>query len=186
METSSNTIPLYFYFMNDICHVSIEIGGNYKRGYRRFIGDSPLRETLAAAACYASLSSLSTPVPLVDPFCGSGTILGEWVSFLEEDFPYIQQKRFHMKSNVVANEYYKDCSLQRSSPPITSYTVFGNDISDKAIEAATKNFELLHPQLGKVVLDCHSFHNYKTIVQTRIKSPIAVVTNVMISLDIDI
>ena len=49
--------------------------GLHKRGYREYAGEAPLKETLAA-----SLILLSRWKPerlLVDPFCGSGTILIE-------------------------------------------------------------------------------------------------------------
>ena len=44
----------------------------HMRGYRQAIGKAPLRETLAAALLLAS--EWSGGAPLLDPFCGSGTI----------------------------------------------------------------------------------------------------------------
>lgn len=49
--------------------------GLHKRGYRRYSGGAPLRETMAAAL--VQLSVWNKERPLVDPFCGSGTILIE-------------------------------------------------------------------------------------------------------------
>ncbi len=49
--------------------------GLHKRGYRREQGAAPLKETLAAAM--VSLSRWKKDRPLIDPFCGSGTILIE-------------------------------------------------------------------------------------------------------------
>ncbi|MEM7167352.1 MAG: class I SAM-dependent RNA methyltransferase, partial [Planctomycetota bacterium] len=46
--------------------------GLHKRGYRSLVGAAPLRETLAAAL--VQLSFWHDDRPLVDPFCGSGTI----------------------------------------------------------------------------------------------------------------
>lgn len=48
-DTTAPTVPFFLRFQNDRCTVSMEIGGNYKRGYRVFVGDTPLRETIAAA-----------------------------------------------------------------------------------------------------------------------------------------
>jgi 23S rRNA G2445 N2-methylase RlmL len=45
------------------------------RGYRRFAGAAPLRENVAAGLL--RLSGWQAPLPLVDPFCGSGTVLIE-------------------------------------------------------------------------------------------------------------
>ena len=46
--------------------------GLHKRGYRRYVGEAPLRETLAAAMVL--LSRWQPEQPFWDPFCGSGTL----------------------------------------------------------------------------------------------------------------
>jgi 23S rRNA (guanine2445-N2)-methyltransferase / 23S rRNA (guanine2069-N7)-methyltransferase len=46
--------------------------GLHKRGYRPLVGEASLRETLAAAL--VMLSAWEPGRPLVDPFCGTGTI----------------------------------------------------------------------------------------------------------------
>ncbi|NLF32477.1 MAG: class I SAM-dependent RNA methyltransferase, partial [Planctomycetes bacterium] len=46
--------------------------GLHKRGYRAAAGPAPLKETLAAAMIH--LSFWTPDRPLIDPFCGSGTI----------------------------------------------------------------------------------------------------------------
>jgi putative N6-adenine-specific DNA methylase len=58
----------------DICTISIDSSGLplYKRGYRQAVAKAPLRETLAAALILAS--GWDRVSPLLDPFCGSGTI----------------------------------------------------------------------------------------------------------------
>ena len=63
--------------LKDVVTLTIDTTGPglHKRGYREFAGEAPLKETLAA-----SLILLSRWKPerlLVDPFCGSGTILIE-------------------------------------------------------------------------------------------------------------
>jgi putative N6-adenine-specific DNA methylase len=60
--------------VDDKCTVSVDSSGVllHKRGYRQAVANAPLRETLAAAILLASgWDKLS---PLLDPFCGSGTI----------------------------------------------------------------------------------------------------------------
>jgi len=59
---------------DDICTVSVDSSGEplYKRGYRLAVAKAPLRETLAAAMLIASGWDKNSP--LLDPFCGSGTI----------------------------------------------------------------------------------------------------------------
>ncbi len=59
---------------NDQVTISVDSSGTllHKRGYRQAIAKAPLRETLAAAIIMASGWDRQTP--LLDPFCGSGTI----------------------------------------------------------------------------------------------------------------
>lgn len=58
----------------DMATVSLDTSGDglHKRGYRTYLGDAPLRETLASAMI--QLSVWKPDRPLIDPFCGSGTI----------------------------------------------------------------------------------------------------------------
>jgi len=60
--------------LNDECTISIDSSGEllYRRGYRFASAKAPIRETLAAAAVLAS--DWNKIDPLLDPFCGSGTI----------------------------------------------------------------------------------------------------------------
>lgn len=60
--------------LNDCVTVTLDTSGEglHKRGYRTYLGDAPIRETLAAAMI--ELSVWNPDRPLIDPFCGSGTI----------------------------------------------------------------------------------------------------------------
>ncbi len=60
--------------VNDDCTLSIDTSGAllHRRGYRLETAKAPLRETLAAAMLDAS--GWDRQSPLLDPFCGSGTI----------------------------------------------------------------------------------------------------------------
>jgi len=60
--------------VDDKCTISADSSGEllHKRGYRLAVAKAPLRETLAAALLMAS--GWDTSAPLLDPFCGSGTI----------------------------------------------------------------------------------------------------------------
>lgn len=58
---------------NKVC-VCLDTSGQglHKRGYRTYLGDAPIKETLAAAMI--QLSVWNPDRAFVDPFCGSGTI----------------------------------------------------------------------------------------------------------------
>jgi putative N6-adenine-specific DNA methylase len=59
---------------NDQVTVSVDSSGEllHRRGYRQAVAKAPLRETLAAGILLAS--GWDAKSPLIDPFCGSGTI----------------------------------------------------------------------------------------------------------------
>src|SRR3954468_6686402 len=61
-------------FERDVCTVSVDTSGAllHRRGYRQAVAKAPLRETLAAAMLLSSRWDMRSP--LIDPFCGSGTI----------------------------------------------------------------------------------------------------------------
>ena len=60
--------------VNDLCTISIDSSGEllHRRGYRQAVAKAPLRETLAAGMILAA--GWQGDTPLIDPFCGSGTI----------------------------------------------------------------------------------------------------------------
>lgn len=64
-------------FDHDRCTVSADSSGAllHRRGYRQAVAKAPMRETLAAAMLMAARYDPSQP--LLDPFCGSGTLLIE-------------------------------------------------------------------------------------------------------------
>ncbi len=69
--------PVIVSIHNDIAQLLIDTSGDglHKRGWRSHAGDAPLKETLANAM--AALSFWRPDRPLIDPMCGSGTILIE-------------------------------------------------------------------------------------------------------------
>ncbi len=60
--------------VRDKCTISVDSSGAllHQRGYRLATAKAPLRETLAAGMLFASEWNMASP--LLDPFCGSGTI----------------------------------------------------------------------------------------------------------------
>lgn len=60
--------------LNNVATLTLDTSGDalHKRGYRTWVGEAPLRETLATAL--VQLSYWNRERPLVDPLCGTGTI----------------------------------------------------------------------------------------------------------------
>ena len=77
--------------------VSIDVGYDSNRGYRRFLAEPPLKETIAAALCYNTIQKgglLRNNMLVFDFFCGSGILGDELISIIRRDYPYLQRRRF--------------------------------------------------------------------------------------------
>ena len=127
-EESGSEYPVEVSLLKDIATLTIDTTGPglHKRGYRQLAGPAPLRETMAAGL--VQLSYWNRDRPLIDPFCGSGTILIEAAllarniapglsrSFLCENWRWIDRCVFR---EARANS--KDQQLPRLSEPILGY-----------------------------------------------------------------
>lgn len=73
-EEDGDSQLLVVRILHDRCTISLDSSGAllHRRGYRQGAGKAPLRETLGAALLLASGWIPGTP--LVDPFCGAGTL----------------------------------------------------------------------------------------------------------------
>jgi putative N6-adenine-specific DNA methylase len=71
----------------DQCQISVDSSGEllHRRGYRLATAKAPLRETLAAGMLMAS--GWTVEAPLIDPFCGSGTIAIEAARMVKKIAP---------------------------------------------------------------------------------------------------
>ncbi len=74
LSENGETYDVEVAFYEDTVSVTLDTSGNglHKRGYRTYLGEAPIRETLAAAIVL--LSVWNPQRNLIDPFCGSGTI----------------------------------------------------------------------------------------------------------------
>jgi len=76
-ESDAPVVAVYLRGAGDVFTLSIDTSGEllHRRGWRTEAGEAPLRETLAAGLL--ALCSWDPRTPLVDPCCGSGTIVLE-------------------------------------------------------------------------------------------------------------
>ncbi len=77
VDKQSPDLALRVHLVRDRCSLLLDTSGPslHKRGWRRYQGPAPLAETLAAGLLL--LSGWDRSSPLLDPFCGSGTLLVE-------------------------------------------------------------------------------------------------------------
>ena len=113
-----------------------------QRGYRKESTEAPLREHLAAGLI--QLTGWNKKIPLVDPLCGSGTLLIEAALMLRNISPGSFHKKFsfqsfsHIPKKLFEEELEKAMAEENNEP---DFKLFGFDRSWKNIEAAKKNAE---------------------------------------------
>ena len=140
MEQSAEGQIVQVRLVNDNCTFSLESSGEllHKRGYRQAVAKAPLRKNLAAGMIMAS--GWDRVSPLIDPFCGSGTIPIEAAMMAQQIAPGINRS-FRFSSwpaynKTTWNEILDHAKKQilKDSPPL-----FGYDRDAGAIEMAKAN-----------------------------------------------
>jgi putative N6-adenine-specific DNA methylase len=132
----------YLRFYQDRCTVSLDTTGDnlYKRGYKQYAGEAPIRENLAAGMI--KLVSKNNLL-FVDPLCGGGTFgfeflldrlqipTGSYRHFSFEQFPYFQQvsweklKLLNVKHNEKVKVYLNDRSAECMAGVLKTATHLG-------------------------------------------------------------
>ena len=118
----------------------------HKRGYRSTTGEAPLKENLAANMLVRS-GWKNSPVTLLDPFCGSGTILIEAAMLACDIAPGIHRERFGFEKwlphndkvwQELLNEAHARASIGKTRCEIKFY---GSDIDSRLVALAKRNAE---------------------------------------------
>ncbi|MEB3308037.1 MAG: methyltransferase [Cyanobacteriota bacterium] len=131
--------------------LSLDGSGNslHRRGYRVATGRAPLKENLAAGLI--ALSGWDGSVPLVDPMCGSGTLLIEAVCGVLKRAPGLlrREKRFAVQNWPDFDPALWEQELQSArrleagslAGGIPLAPVIGSDVDPQAISLAQANAE---------------------------------------------
>lgn len=128
-------------FDRDQCTISVDSSGEllHRRGYRQAVARAPLRETLAATMLAAVGYDASRP--LVDPFCGSGTVVIEAAMMAREIAPGLQRgfaAELWPETPGAAWRDVRDAARARIKPAAAAPLV-GSDRDAGAIDAALAN-----------------------------------------------
>ena len=151
VDTRQPDIPIQAHLTDHDFTLYLDSTGEplFKRGYRVSTGGAPLRENLAAGIL--RLAAWSPGTPLLDPLCGSGTILLEAAhmalgmapglgrNFTFENFKNFDRRRWQELARQSAGR----------QKPKTPLAIYGSDLSDDALKAARAN--LMTAGLEKVV-----------------------------------
>ncbi|MEM6687876.1 MAG: bifunctional 23S rRNA (guanine(2069)-N(7))-methyltransferase RlmK/23S rRNA (guanine(2445)-N(2))-methyltransferase RlmL [Planctomycetota bacterium] len=174
LPESGPTTKIDIAIVKDQASLTIDTTGRslHRRGYRTHIGEAPLKETLAAAMVL--LSFWKAGRPLLDPFCGSGTIPIEasWIAmnrapgtnreFSFQDWDWFpDQLLSDLRRDAVANENALDDAPEGR--------LIGRDIDGRVLRAARENAERagvadrIHFQQGDF-RDASSKHRFGCVV----------------------
>ncbi|MFH1428194.1 MAG: class I SAM-dependent RNA methyltransferase [Candidatus Margulisiibacteriota bacterium] len=129
--------------LKDIAQLTIDTSGPglHKRGYREAAVEAPLKETLAAALVL--LSFWNKDRLLIDPMCGSGTILIEAAMIARNIAPGLNREFASEKWPVINPEIWKDARAEALHAIKDSQScplqIRGYDINPKSIETCKLN-----------------------------------------------
>ncbi|MFC0308407.1 bifunctional 23S rRNA (guanine(2069)-N(7))-methyltransferase RlmK/23S rRNA (guanine(2445)-N(2))-methyltransferase RlmL [Gallibacterium trehalosifermentans] len=135
------------YLNRDTLNVSLDLSGEalHMRGYRSDTGAAPLRETLAAAIIIRSGWKQGTP--LVDPMCGSGTLLIEAAQMEAQIAPQLQRLHWgfnrwkkHQQQVWLTIKEQALAQAEQGKKACTAH-FFGLDRDHRVLEKARQNAE---------------------------------------------
>ena len=159
-------IRVNVYLDKDIASVALDISGEslHKRGYRLDGGIAPLKENLAAAVLLRAgwPDIAKTGGELVDPMCGSGTLLIEAAWMAADIAPGLMRDYFgfqgwkHHRADLWES-LLKEAKNRREAGLRKLPTITGYDFDRHAVHAALDNIEraglhgLIHVEKQEVI-----------------------------------
>ena len=143
IDTVRPDARVHLFLSQDTATLYLDTSGEslFKRGWRLDKGEAPLRENLAAGML--ALSGWDPNAALMDPFCGSGTILIEaaWIALgvppgITRPFGFERLRDHQARRWADLKEEAQEHILPGLEAPLV-----GIDINPEAIEAAQRNAE---------------------------------------------
>ena len=139
-------VALHLYIERNRAVISLDLsaGSLHRRGYRVAKVDAPMQETTAATLVAAS--GWTGELPLIDPFCGSGTILCEaWMAACQIPTGVLRTRNGLTSLPDYDSRLWQQVKAQCDSriqvPP--TLQIRGSDIDSSAVAAARQNLAKL-------------------------------------------
>ncbi|MBF7978019.1 MULTISPECIES: bifunctional 23S rRNA (guanine(2069)-N(7))-methyltransferase RlmK/23S rRNA (guanine(2445)-N(2))-methyltransferase RlmL [Rahnella] len=138
-------IRVNVFLQRDTASVALDLSGEglHQRGYRDLTGQAPLKENLAAAIVMRSGWQAGTP--MVDPMCGSGTLLIEAAMIAADRAPGLHRQHWGFTGwSKFDAELWRELTAEaqvrtRRGVQETTSRFFGSDIERRVIEMARAN-----------------------------------------------
>jgi putative N6-adenine-specific DNA methylase len=136
-------VHILILIVDDMARVLLDVTGDplHKRGYRSESGEAPLKESLAAAL--VAFSGWKFREPMIDPFCGSGTIAIE-AAMMARNIPPGLTRHFRVKSlpfheRDIFEKVKED--MKTKIYPSGKYAIQASDMDGEMVEIAKRNAE---------------------------------------------
>jgi len=140
-EETGPEFTIQISMLKDMALLTIDTSGIglHKRGYREEAVEAPLKETLASALVL--LSFWNKERLLVDPMCGSGTILIEAAMIARNIAPGLKREFASEKWQAIRKKAWTEARRSAQNAIITNFKlqIFGYDINRNSIEACKIN-----------------------------------------------
>lgn len=138
LPESAHRVAIEISMLGDVATLTIDTSGDglHKRGYRQLIGEAQLKETLAAGLVLLSVWRPNRP--LVDPFCGSGTIPIEAALIGRNIAPGLYRTFDAVEWGIIPDAMW-DASDEEAKDLATgklAFPIHGYDISEDALSLA--------------------------------------------------
>lgn len=149
IETKNPDLWINLHIENNEATISLDTSGGslHRRGYRRKSIEAPMIETLAAAII--KHSGWDGSAPLMDPFCGSGTLLCEAYLYATQTPSAILRKKFGFERlpDFDSKHWEKvKKEAKQEINPISKGMITGSDISSEAVKASIQNCSMIDPR----------------------------------------
>lgn len=134
-------LPVDFLLLKDEMTVTLDTSGAglHKRGYRALSNDAPIKETLAAGI--VDLAHVRDTDTVIDPFCGSGTILIEAAMKAANIAPCMNRRFAGMSFGFIDKAVWNDAFSEAKASVKTDLSVqfYGYDIDPAAVKLTLDN-----------------------------------------------
>ena len=144
LKEDKEKYPIYVFIHKDKVTLTIDTSGTalHKRGYRERANKAPIRETLAAAIM--ELVPWRPGRTLVDPMCGSGTLLIEAAMKGINMAPGMNREFISESWRTMDKKIWWDVRREAYAKldEDTQFKIYGYDIDEEALEIARENAEI--------------------------------------------
>ena len=141
VDTRDPDIPIQGHLTDREFTLYLDTSGEplFKRGQRIATGEAPLRENLAAGIL--RLAGWSPGMPLLDPMCGSGTIVLEAAQIALDILPGLDRHFAFEKFKNFDAQAWRELIRRRTArrKARVALPIFGSDIDGSVLQAAHAN-----------------------------------------------